>query len=55
MTAPKPKSLKPPFLDITLAEADRAIYIDFEGFPEKAPHLIGVQSSASKLMQYTTM
>ena len=42
MTAPKPESLKKQFSDITLAEAERAIYIDFEGFEKKAPHLIGV-------------
>lgn len=36
------ESLKEQFSDITLAEADRAIYIDFEGFPERAPHWIGV-------------
>ncbi len=42
MTAPKPKSLKKQLSDITLAEAERTIYIDFEGFEKKAPHLIGV-------------
>lgn len=42
MTAPKPMSLKKQSIDITLAEAERAIYIDFEGFEKKAPHLIGV-------------
>ncbi len=42
MTAPNPTSLKKQFSDITLAEAERAIYIDFEGFENKSPHLIGV-------------
>ncbi len=42
MTAPKPMSLKKQFSDITLEQAERAIYIDFEGFEKKAPHLIGV-------------
>jgi hypothetical protein len=55
MTAPKPQSPKNQFSDITLAQAERAIYIDFEGFTDKAPSLIGGQSSASKLMQRTTM
>ena len=41
MTATKPMSLKKQFSDITLEQAERAIYIDFEGFQEKAPHLIG--------------
>lgn len=38
----EPKSPKKQFSDITHAEAERAIYIDFEGFEKKAPHLIGV-------------
>ncbi len=38
----EPKSPKKQFSDITLIEAERAIYIDFEGFEEKAPYLIGV-------------
>jgi hypothetical protein len=42
MIATEPKSPKKQCSDITLIEAERAIYIDFEGFEEKAPHLIGV-------------
>ena len=42
MTAPKPMSLKKQLSDVTLEQAERAIYIDFEGFEKKAPHLIGV-------------
>jgi hypothetical protein len=42
MTSPKPKSPKKQFSDITLAQAERAIYIDFEGITDKAPSLIGV-------------
>jgi hypothetical protein len=38
----EPKSPKKQFSDITHAQAERAIYIDFEGFTDKAPSLIGV-------------
>jgi hypothetical protein len=42
MTSPEPKSPKKQLSDITHAQAERAIYIDFEGFKDKAPSLIGV-------------
>ncbi len=38
----EPKSPKKHFSDITHAQAERAIYIDFEGFMDKAPSLVGV-------------
>jgi hypothetical protein len=36
------KSPKKQFSDITHTQAERAIYIDFEGFMDKAPSLVGV-------------
>ena len=33
---------KNPHASISSAEAERAIYIDFEGFQDKSPSLIGV-------------
>ena len=42
MTVPKPKSPEDQSSDVNLAEAENVIYIDVEGFKDKAQLLIGV-------------